>query len=173
MNGYLDSLDFAQSLVEPKRVLEKRRAWNRQGYLYTARLLSSLERASLAEDKWTLIALLGGTHDDRAAVALRNMLSGPVGAERKWHIYAALAELGYYSRHYARLLLDEVLRGWEGPGGNRKWDCAILLATIHRPEAVWVQNQLYEQHLVDGGLSETVGPLLRFRDLALHLKHVH
>ena len=173
MVGYLDALEFGCFLASPKRVLQQRRAWNRQGYLYTARLLSSLERASLAEDKWALIALLGGTHDDRAALALRNMLSGPVGAERTWRIYSALAELGFYSKYHAELLLNEVLKGRAEKTGNRNWDCALLLATIHQPEAVWAQDQLYEQHLVDGGLSEAVGPLLQFRDLALHLKHVH
>jgi hypothetical protein len=115
--------------------------------------------------------LLAGTHEDLAAVHLKSWLLRPLNKKLRFSIYAALAELGFYSDYYSGLLLKEVQKKRYDSGDAGTFDdCAVLLATIHQPEAVWAQDQLYEQRLVDGAVSEMVGPLLRLRDLHLKLR---
>lgn len=166
MSGYVQSLDFAYCMASPSEALEKRRLWNRYGQRYTTYLLRKI-RNRPEEEASRIIILLAGTHDDQAAVALCEILKHETEGKMRSSTYAALAELGYYTDYHSRLLLAEVIRGRREKTGNRAWDSAAALATIHNPEAVWAQDQLYRQHLVDGGLSEMVGPLLKFRDLAL------
>lgn len=181
MIGYLDSLDFAECLQNPKGVLQKRCLWNREGHRFTSLLLKKLDsqlsvgasaQKSTVKDSQLVIALLGGTHDDLAALQLKSWLARPLNKKARFSIYAALAELGFYSDHYSRLLLSEVLKGHgSSSDDDDASDCAVLLATIHQAEAVWAQDQLYEQRLVDGGVSEMVRPLLQLRNLNLNRKH--
>lgn len=168
-SGFTQALDFGYFLGRPEEALRARRAWHREGWRYTRYLLRALDGRSESE-RAQLVTLLGGTHDDRAAVALLELLRKEPPGRVQWAIWAALAELGYYTECHAKLLLDGVKKGHKEPTGHRAWHCALLLAIIHHPEAVWAQDQLYEQHLVDGGLSEQTGPLLRFRDRALGRK---
>ncbi len=160
------ALDFANCILKPAEALAKRRAWHREGYRYTNELLEGLHSRREA-DAAKIIILLGGTHDDRAALSLLDLLESDPPQKVKWAIYAALAELGYYTDYHARLLLQAATDGRTEKSGNTTWDTALFLCTIHHPEAVWAQDQLYERHLVDGALSEQTGVLLEFRDRAL------
>lgn len=169
MSGYVYSLDFANCLLHPEKALRKRQAWNREGWRYTTELVRELD-ARNTKEQTQIILLLAGTHDDRAAVAILERLKETTPERVRWASYAALAELGYYTEYHSGLLLSEVIKGSKETTRRGVESCALLLANIIHPEAVWAQDQLHAQRLVDGGLSAQTGPLLAFRDWVLGSK---
>lgn len=167
--GYLCSLDFYMVMVDPQRALRERREWNHDGYKYTKFLIGQWSRK---DQRYRTALLLGGTHDDRAAVALLKFLKTEPELDVRLAIYSALAELGYYTDYYARLLLAEhERRSSQSPKyqKGRGWPETTmrLLSIIHHPEAVWAQDQLEVRGLTDGAVAEEEGPLIEFRDIAL------
>lgn len=166
MKGYLNSLQSEAAMQSLSGAMAQRRKWHRQGHLYTPLLLESLDKER-GEARQVVIDLLGGTHDDRAAVRLKEMLRNDLNDEVRIEIYAALAELGYYTRYHSGLLLQKVQEARLARNGKTHTQAALALATIQNTEASWAQDQLYELKLIDGGLSEQIGPLLKLRDYAL------
>lgn len=169
MAGYLCSLEFDFVLLDPQKALHQRREWNKVGQDYTEFLVGQWSRNE-HQDRTAL--LLGGTHDDRAAVALVRFLKTENELKVRLAIYSALAELGYYTDYHARLLLAEHERRWPAspkflPGKGRAEETVRLLTIIHHPEAIWAQDQLRERRLLDGAVAEEEGPLIKFRDMAL------
>lgn len=168
--GYLRSLDGYSFLLEPERTLRDRRAWHHNGCNHTVFLINQWGRK---DQRYETALLLGGTHDDRAALALKRFLKTESETDVRLAIYSALAELGFFTDYHARLLLAEHERRWpfspnfvEG-GSGRPETTATLLSIIHHPEAVWAQSQLRERRLADGAVGEMTGPLAEFRDVAL------
>lgn len=167
--GYLRSLEFDLVGQDPQKALRERREWNRDGYKYTKFLVGQW---SGKDQRYRTALLLGGTHDDRAAVALLKFLKTEPELNVRLAIYSALAELGYYTDYYARLLLAEHERRWPlspkfQKGRGRPETTVKLLSIIHHPGAVWAQDQLRERRLLDGAVAEEEGPLIEFRDIAL------
>lgn len=169
MTDYEWALEFSSGLTNPDQALAKRRAWNREGFRCTTELLKGLRKRP-EEDAAQVVILLGGTHDDRAALGLLELLETNPPPRVRWATYAALAELSYYTDYHARLLLQIAAEGRREKTGLKTWHSALYLATIHHPEAIWAQSQLHERRLIDGALSGQVGPLLALRDKALGLR---
>lgn len=172
MEGYWKSLEpFAGLNRKGNRdlasVLKARRNWNERGYSYTQVLLRTLT----SEDpklRFRSVILLGGTRDDRAAIALRRLLNSEPEESVKMAILSSLAELGYYSEYHSGQILEAVRRG-----GFRAELYVEMLCIIHHPEAIENQNSLRKLHLIDGGAAEMESGLLDVRDYALGLPNRH
>lgn len=160
MQGYMDNFEFGQCMGKPGETLQHRKDWNQRGWHYTNYLLGKIDLVA-EQDKPTVICLLGGTQDDRAAVALRMRLRRTPDCLTRCAIYYSLAEMGFYTDYHSRLLFDAAKANYRKTDYER---VVRLLGAIHHPEARATQALPQKLRMLDGAVAEEYFPLLDFRD---------
>lgn len=151
--------------------MKARRTWNAHGWRYTTRLTPYLTDTE-QRVRYQTALLLGGTRDDRAALALNGRLRKEPLLDVRLAMYSGLGELGFYTDYHARLILEEHKRRWSSSplyvaGRGRAETTAELLCFIFHPEARHTQDELDSGELLDGGVAEIAHLLLDLRDHAL------
>ncbi len=167
--------DYVSTVVGPPmgpeergyhEALSVRRKWNQVGAQY-APVLETRLGAPDPDIRYYIAILLGGTHCDPAIEALKQALENESDPRVKHALMAALAESGFRTAELVGQLVDIYVEDWEQRKYGFSWDLALLIASIHRPEAAELQPEKDVYPRTDGGLGPLFDGAIKFRDLNL------